>query len=295
MSRTFALNKIERKLILLCGDLVFIYIMLQLFLEEVILDTHDNAYIKVFGYLFGFSVFGLISYVLDLYNLERASKTRSILPLSVATGFVFSQILFLSAIITLNSSLHRGILILFLFGSPIMLGLWRVISCKFFVSAPFQRNTIYIYDSGNESQKEERIKIIEGIEESNGYKVKMSLIADNKNVDFDRKIIRESIDKIDALILDIKDYNSIALKIGDFAASSIIRRKEMQTFSSFYENEYEALHFDSDTDSFYKIMQMKNMKKESGMKIYSFSLADRSFLRNKRQPKLMNDSHNNTT
>ena len=88
MPRPSILNSIERKSILLVGDLCIVVASLNLLINDAINDEYISLRLKIGVFSFGILVYLGLAYILEFYNLEKVSKPR----------FIFSQSLYISAL-----------------------------------------------------------------------------------------------------------------------------------------------------------------------------------------------------
>lgn len=269
MFTTISLNSIERKIFLVISDLLIIFSSLFFILLKAF-DVNQQKEYTSFLLAWGILFYIILAYVLDIFNLEKASKTRKILPLSFFVGLLFSQVILLVVIFFINPVLEGIYLALFLVLTPSILGFWRIICSRFFISSPFQKKVIYIHDKANEKNKSERIQLVEGAHKVNGYSVKLALNTYVNEEVFERKTFRRAAKKIDLIILDVTRSDLISKNAQEFISISLGYGIEIQTFFSFYENTYEALLIDLDNSSFYEIVNLKNNTKSFSHKMFSF-------------------------
>ncbi len=93
------------------------------------------------------------------------------------------------------------------------------------------------------------------------YKTKLTFSLHNIQFLQKGKFI-DAIDKVDCFILNLQNYDKLSLELENILLNSILRGKEVISFTSFYENIYEALPIESHNDSFYEILQLKILKSD---------------------------------
>ena len=96
MSKPTILNSIERKFILLVGDLIIILASLNLFVNNAIDVKYVSLKLMVIVTLFGVLAFLTLSYILDLYNLQRTLKRKYVISQALYITALFVFIVFIS-------------------------------------------------------------------------------------------------------------------------------------------------------------------------------------------------------
>ncbi len=258
MNKVLTLSVVERKLFLFIGDMAIVIFYLYLLTNRTLKGTFDYDKHSLTIFIIGIVLFSVIAYVIDIYNLERASKPITIFSLSLIVGVLYSFSIFFITIILINTTVSRPYLMVFLALLPFSLTAWRLICSNFFISQPFLKNTIFIYESAFEEDKEENISQIEGSENSNGFKVKLSLSTSHDTFVNNPKRLNKASDKIDTIIIRIKNYQNISNEVERFLTRSMYFGKEVFTFTSFYETTYEALPLNLLGNNFYEVLHLKN-------------------------------------
>ncbi len=257
MKNKITFNIIERKLILFTGDLL-IFIPVLIFFRYVVIRAD---FIEKFTYIFYALVllsFFIITYILDLYNLERSSKTRSIFTLSIIAGLFFSLNCFFTATYLSNVRISRAYLLGFIIIVPSIFVIWRSIYAQIMVYKPFQKNTLYVYnDKENINRK---IELIQGERFTNGYKVRLKLFVDDYKTISEDSVLWKSLDHINAVILDTHDYKKLSNNLEKYIIKAMLSGKEVRTFLSFYERTYEAIPIELEKNTLYEALQLKNHK-----------------------------------
>ncbi|MEM7486711.1 MAG: sugar transferase [Bacteroidota bacterium] len=254
------LNSIERKFILLIGDFLIILASINLFVNHAIDKEFISLELKVFVFSFGILTYMGMSYVLDFYNLEKVARQRYILSQSVYVTAMFVFLVFIFTVFTFDVSFWRIPLLSFLLLTPIEIWLWRLLFGNVFKLIPTTKNVIYIYDKNSIEGLKNNIDNINGEGIKTFYKVKLTYNMDDSNSISSKKIFKEATKKIDTWILNVKDYGKIPKEIETLLLDSILRGKEVISYTSFYENIYEALPVKSHYHSFYEILQVRNKK-----------------------------------
>ena len=270
MPRPSILNSIERKFILVVGDLFIIIAALRVFLNDA-LDVKLESLIYIGAFYFsGIFFYLFLSYILDFYNLEKCFKRKTILSQSLYISGSFVLIIFIGTVILFDASFWRFPLLIFLFLTPLGIFLWRFFYRSLFKVIPATKNVLYVYSSDNKSQ-EEFIKLINGEGVETNYRTKLTYSMENTQFLEKGKFI-DALDKIDSFILNVESYATLSLELETILLNAILRGKEVLSFTSFYENIYEALPIKSHNDSFYEILQLKNSKIRYFQALFTFIL-----------------------
>ncbi|MGS2738797.1 sugar transferase [Sinomicrobium sp. M5D2P17] len=260
MKYAFILNPIERQIILLIGDLFFIGVSLNLFVNYAIDEDYLSPLLDSSLFALGICIYLFLSYVLDFYNLEKASRFNTIISQSIFVSGLFALMIFFGAILLFDASFWRIPLLTFLVGTPLLIFLWRLLYKNTFRFIPTIRKTLYIYDKSNEKDYSDYVGYINGNElKETYYKVRLSYDID-KNILEGKNKFMESLSSIDTCIINIKDYGNLPEDVKSIIIRLIEEGKDVQSYTSFYENNYEALPIQSHNDSFYEILQMRNKK-----------------------------------
>ncbi|TMU55046.1 sugar transferase [Flagellimonas algicola] len=270
MPKLSILNSIERKFILLIVDLAIIVASLNLFINHAIDDEFISFELKVFVFVFGISTYLGLSYILDFYNLERTGRKRHVLSQSVYITGIFVFLVFVFTIITYDVSFWRIPLLYFLILTPLEVWLWRLFFTNVFSIIPTVKKVLYIYDENNLDNLRENIGYINGDGVSTFYKVKLTYAIKEDQSNLDKQTFHDAIDKIDTWILNVQDYSDISKELETLLLDSILKGKEVLTYTSFYESVYEAMPIRSHYHSFYELLQLKNKKIRYLQVIFSF-------------------------
>jgi lipopolysaccharide/colanic/teichoic acid biosynthesis glycosyltransferase len=269
MIRPIILNTLERKVIIVLGDLTIILLSLYAFINDAIDVKVDSITHKIGFYLFGTIFYLFLSYVLNFYSLDRTFKTRTALSQSlyIVGSFVFS--IFLGTVIIFDTGFWRVPLIAFLILPPLEIFLWRYFFGSLFRVIPATKNVLYVYDSTTEVNKEKHIVQIDGEGMETIYKTKLThSLADTHFLEKGK--FRDALDKIDSFILNIQSYDKLSSELDEILINAILNGKEVLSFTAFYENTYEALPIKSHNDSFYEILQLRNGKIRYFQALFSF-------------------------
>jgi lipopolysaccharide/colanic/teichoic acid biosynthesis glycosyltransferase len=270
MAKPSILNSLERKFILLVGDLCIVLASLNVFVNNAIDREFTTITLKV-G-IFGFGIFSylVLSYILDLYNLQKISNRRYVLSQSLYISFLFVFVVFLFSVIFFDTSFWRIPLLVFLILTPLEIALWRLFFVNVFRVLPTIKNVLYIYDEKTGENLKEDLVTIDGVAIDTFYKVKLTYALSQYSGM--RKNFMKATDKIDAWIINVRNYDAIPDDIEQMILRSIVKGKEVISFTSFYENTYEALPIQAHNDSFYEILQLRNRKIRYLQTIFRFGL-----------------------
>lgn len=269
MPRPSILNSIERKFILLVGDTIIIIASLNLFVNYTIDEQFLSNSLKIVVFLFGMLTYFIFSYVLDFYNLEKVAKRKYILSQAIYVSAIYVFLVFVFTVIVFDVSFWIKRLITFLLLTPIEIWLWRIFFRNIFRIVPITKNILYIYDENSKKDLKNAVDNINGNEIKTFYKVKLTHFVEDSMV-MEKPLFSNASKKIDSLILNIKDYNSISKKLENLLLQSMLMGKEVLSYASFYENTYEALPIKSHYNSFYEILNLRNRKIRYLQVIFSF-------------------------
>jgi len=263
------LNTVERKFILFLGDLLIILASLNVFINHAIDREFISLRTQLTLFSFGLLAYFMIAYVLDFYNIQRTSGRRFIVSQSVyVTGiFVFSNFLF--AVLFYDASFWRRPLLAFLVLTPAEIILWRVLIGRIFKIIPVIRNVLYLYDDQTEQNLKQDIEVINGLDMQTFYKVKLTRSISEYTAT-KKKSFLDAAEKVDTWIINTKNYNNFPRDLENALIKSTIKGQEVITFTTFYENIYEALPIRSYNDGFYEVLQLKNKRIRYLQKLFSF-------------------------
>lgn len=262
------LNSIERKFILLVGDLVIIIASLNVFINNAIDIEFASLKLKVTITLFGVFSFLMLSYILDLYNLQKTLKRKYVVSQALYITALFVFIVFIFSVLFFDTSFWRIPLLVFLILTPIEIALWRLFFVNVFRVIPTTRNVLLIYDKETEKHFREVTSSIDGEDVETFYKVKLTYNL-NQHSEVRKKFLVAT-EKVDSWIVNIKNYSEFPDDLEKILLRSILKGKEVISYTSFYENTYEALPIQSHNDSFYEILQLRNRKIRYLHTIFSF-------------------------
>ena len=269
MPRPSILNTIERKVILLIGDLLIILSSLNLFLNDALDDKVESVIFRIVFYIAGIIIYLFLSYVLDFYNLEKSIRKRAIFSQTIYIVGSFVLVIFVGTVLFFDASFWRIPLIIFLFLTPLEILLWRTFFRSLFKIIPATKNVLYIHDNLDKKNQEKFIKQIDGEGIQTYYKTKLTFSLDNLQFLKKGKFI-DAMEKVDSFILNFQSYDRLSSELEKVLLSAILKGKEVLSYNSFYENVYEALPIQSRNDSFYEILQLKNRKVRYLQSIFSF-------------------------
>lgn len=271
MSRPSILNSIERKFILLVGDLLIIVASLNVFINHAIDAEFLSIPLKLGVFSIGFIAYLALSYILDFFNLEKVARRRYVLSQSIYIAALFVFVVFILTVLFYDVSFWRIPLLYFLIMTPLEIALWRFLFSNVFRIIPVTKNVLYIYDDTTAKNLKEDLNTINGRETATFYKVKLTYSLD-KNTLENKKFFLSAANKIDAWIINTKSYNFIPKDLENMLLQSMINGKEVISFTSFYENTYEAMPIRSHNDSFYEILQIRNKKIRYLQQVFSFGI-----------------------
>lgn len=270
MSRPSILNSLERKFILLTGDVLIILASLNVFIFSAIDIQFISLNLKIAVSSFGLFSFLALSYILNLYDFQKNTGRKYIFTQALYITFLYVFSLFLFTVIFFDASFWRIPLLIFLMLTPLQVALWRLFFVNVFRVIPTTKNVLYIYDDKTGLNIKEDIVIINGRDNNTFYKVKLTYNINQHNGL--KENFLKATDKIDSWIINVKNYSDFTRDIEKLMLHSILKGKEVISFSSFYESIYEALPIQSHNDSFYEILQLRNRKIRYLQTIFSFGV-----------------------
>ncbi|SIS38171.1 Sugar transferase involved in LPS biosynthesis (colanic, teichoic acid) [Zobellia uliginosa] len=271
MPRPSILNSVERKFILFVGDLIIILASLNVLVNNAIDAKYILMGIKVIVFSFGITSYLVLAYILEFYNLEKVSNRKKVFSQSLYISGLYVLAVFLFLVIVYDVSFWRMPLLYFLVLTPIEIGLWRLFFRNIFSVIPVTKNVLYIYDGHAMGTVKDDIGLINGDEMKTFYKVKLTYPLDDANY-FTKPSFISAADKIDAYIINLRSYDDLPKDLEKMLLRAILLGREVVTFTSFYENTYEALPIRSRNDSFYEILQLRNRKIRYLGRIFTFSV-----------------------
>ena len=269
MIRPIILNSKERKVIILIGDLFIILSALNVFINDALDEKVESMFYRIVFYITGICIYWFLSYILDFYNLEKTFRTRVIFSQSIYIVGSFVLLLFIGTVIFFDASFWRIPLIVFLFLTPMAIFLWRLFFRSLFNVIPATKNVLYICSNPNNKSQEKFTKQIDGEGFQTYYKTKLTFSLENGQFLKKEKFI-SAIEKIDSFILNLQSYDKLSIELEEILLNAMLSGKEVLSFTSFYENIYEALPIESHNDSFYEILQLKNSKIRYFQAVFTF-------------------------
>lgn len=238
-------------------------------------DAIDREYIslerKVSIFTVGIFSYLALAYILEFYNLGKVIKRRYVLSQSLYVSVLYVFVVFMFSVIFFDASFWRMPLLYFLILTPVEIGLWRFLFVNVFRIIPTTKKVLYVYDESTEQNLREDVESINGGELETFYKVKLTYSVKGNSLE-NKRFFLSATEKIDAWIINTKSYNNIPLDFENIMLKSILKGKEVISFTSFYESIYEALPVRSHNDSFYEILQFRNKKIRYLQKIFSFGV-----------------------
>ena len=269
MPRPSILNSIERKFILLIGDLGIVLLSLNVYVNHAVDAEFISMLLKVSVFTFGIFMYLTLAYILEFYSLEKASKRRNIFAQSIYVTGLFCFLVFIFSVLVFDASHWRIPLLSFLLLTPVQIGGWRLLFKNVFAVIPDSKNVLYIYDEHNYESLRDDVTLINGNEIKTFHKVKLTYSIQSDSA-INKKFFLSAADKIDTFIINTGSYNELPEDLEKLMLRSIVKGKEVISFTSFYENTYEAMPIRSHNDSFYELLQLRNKKIRYLQLIFSF-------------------------
>ena len=210
MARPSILNSLERKFILLVGDMFIILASLNVLVNYGVNQDAMNTSEKIALFVMGVFTYISLAYILDFYNLEKVSKRRYTISQSLYISILYVFVVFLLAVFFFDVGFWRIPLLFFLLLTPIEIALWRFFFGNVFRIIPVTKKVLYIYGNGTESSLKDDIATIDGKDMNTFYKVKLTYSIDQNTLD-NKKFFLTATDKIDAWIINTRNYTNCLL------------------------------------------------------------------------------------
>ena len=249
----------ERKILLLFIDSLILVASLFIYYKIANSDLTVSNFLtqNSSGILYGLILFGILSNIFNLYNLEFVKTTRKILPLVFFIGILFSIIFIFTPIITPSLPGKRLIIIGFVFFFTAALALWRLFYVYIIHTPTFFKNlVVLVSDDYNKDFLSGMRQRIEG-NGNYGYRIQhfLSIPKETENKEtfankFDKIITSNKIDTI--IILD-KNHKNISAGLNKVLIKSIQRGINVQTYLKLYEELLEAIPLKLAIREFYSI------------------------------------------
>ena len=271
MPRPSILNSIERKFILLMGDLLVISASLNVYVNHAIDAEFISLKLKMGVFTFGILSYLILAYILEFYNLEKVSNRRYVLSQSLYITALFTFVVFIFSVIVYDVSFWRIPLLAFLILTPLEIGLWRIFFRNVFSVIPITKNVLYLYDEHSEENLKEDISHINGQDIQTFYKVKLTYSLKHHKA-INKRFFLTAVEKIDTWIVNVSSYDQLSQTIENNILKAILVGKEVVSYTTFYETSYEALPIKSHNDSFYELLQLRNKKIRYLQRIFSFGI-----------------------
>lgn len=269
MPRPSILNSIERKFILLIGDLGIVLLSLNVFVNYAIDAEFISIRLKIGVFAFGIVVYLALAYILEFYSLEKVSRRRNIVAQSIYVTGLFGFLVFIFSVLVFDASFWRIPLLCFLLLTPVQIGGWRLLFRNIFAVIPDNKNVLYIYDDSTYRSLRDDVALINGNEKKTFHKVKLTYSIQHDSA-INKKFFLSAASKIDTFIINTRNYYELPEDLEKLMLRSIVKGKEVISFTSFYENTYEAMPIRSHNDSFYELLQLRNKKIRYLQLIFSF-------------------------
>ncbi len=267
------LNIPERKLILVAGDVIIIISLLYFFLRHVIDNNTLSVYANILLFGIGFLAYFFLAYVLNFYYLGITSNYSG---RTIIKGFLISLLFVLGevllSVIIFDISFWRINLLLFLFGTPLLLFFWRKLFFYVFKFISTTKDVLYFYNKrGHNLEKD--VSIINGHEINTFYNVIESIDL-GEAAGLTEKELKELDTNIDSWIIDTDTSKPLPKNVEKTMLDAFVEGKEIVTFSSFYENIYEALPIISHNanESCSEILQLQHTRIRYLYRVFSFTV-----------------------
>lgn len=251
----------ERKLLLFFSDILILTVVL-FFCQRAYSPTLDltifiqNNHISS---IYVISLFLILAFTFNLYNLEYVNKTRKVLPLAFFIGIMTAGFYAATPLITNSIPLQRVPILTFISSFTAALVVWRVFYASVIHSNVFAKNCILLTSEETEPVFIDRIiKSIEGVEFELGLKVLRTYTVSKEQKQIDRlsRAIERMTDKklIDTVILMDKDQETISNSLNSTLIKVIGKGIQVETYFKLYENVKEAIPIQFGGNQLYTIL-----------------------------------------
>ncbi len=266
------LNIPERKLILVFGDFIIILFALLFYNNLIINSIEPSNWISVFFIFSGFIVYYFLAYILNFYFLGNSPKyPRRSIAKGLIIGTLYILLLLFFSIIIWKTDFNEFGFLIFLFFIPIVLVSWRKLFFFAFKFIPTTKEVFFLYNHSTTDHLEKYLRIINGDGIHTFYQVVKALNIEQEKEPFDDKLLGIS-KMVDSWILDIDIGQPLPKNLETVMLNSLLQGKEVITFSTFYENIYEALPIVSHNanESCIEILQLQHTRVRYLYRIFSF-------------------------
>lgn len=258
-SKSNKLNLVERKFILFLGDLLLCSGIVFLFLNFVLVDFLVATRIEVLFLIMGLGIYLFLAYVLDFYYLGKGSNNYGkTMTKSLIVSVLFALAITFITILVFNPKFNLGLLFAYFVGTPFVFLSWRLLFHNLlFKTVAITKNALYIHANDSKESAKKELDAINGVEINTYYQVCGQSILD----DFKDGRITGTTDNVDSIILGSGAIEKLPSSLENVLLNSLIEEKEVLTFSSFYENIYEAIPIGKDfSAACYEILQMQHTR-----------------------------------
>ena len=271
MARPSILNALERKFILLFGDLLIVITSLNVFVNHAIDKEYISLSLKTWLFTIGILVYLSLSYILEFYNLEKVARRRYVLSQSLYISLLYVFVIFFITVLFFDASFWRKPLLYFIILTPIQIGLWRLFFGNVFRIIPVTKHVLYIYDKKTALTLRDDVNRINGEDMESFYRVKLTFSLENTQT-LDKEYFQNAAEKTDVWIINVRSYEVIPPVLEQMLLNAMNKGKEVISFTAFYENTYEALPVRSHGHSLYEILQLRTRRIRYLQKIFSFGV-----------------------
>ncbi|MFX0558403.1 sugar transferase [Maribacter sp. CXY002] len=272
MSKSFKLNIPEKKLILVLGDFLIVSLMLYFFSYQVIDIDETTIYYRNIIFGIGIFYFFSLAYVLNFYYLAAESKyTINILTKGLVVTSFFVILHVITGIFLFNVGYWRLNLVIFVTLTPTFILIWRRIFLLLFKFISVPKKVLYIHNNKLLENKDFYVNVINGNQINTFYQVVSTINLDEFRSEDKDKFINICND-VEGWVLDIDTNNKLPEFVEKLMLQSIVEGKEIVTFTSFYENIYEALPIISHNanESCTEILQVQHTRVRYLSRLFSF-------------------------
>ena len=253
------LNIAERKFILFFGDLFISAMLILAFMSFTIYSFDSSITVRGVFLALGLFIYFFLAYVLDFYYLGKGSGNYGkTMTKSLIVSVFFSLSLTFATTILYNPKFKILELLLFYIAVPVIFLSWRLVFHKIlFETVAITKKAIYLHSKVSPKTINRDLDAINGTEIKTYYEV--CGVYDITSFKEEKPV--KPVNEIDSIILETDSINKLPKGVEHMLLNSLINEKEVLTFSSFYENIYEAIPINKDFSSAcYEILQMQHTK-----------------------------------
>lgn len=251
----------ERKALLFFSDL-FILTVVMFFSQMILYPSLDfSSFIKYnyFSSIYACSLFLILAFSFNLYDLEYVNKTRKVLPLAFFIGIMSTLLYVVTPLFIGSIILQKVPIFIFIASFTGALIVWRVFYASVIHTNLFVKNFILLTADNSDKKLVKQIKSsIEGEDYDHGLKIlRVYMLPNNEKqlLRLSRTIERMSSKKlIDGIIVLDNDQELISESLNSVFIKILRYGVQIKTYFKLYEEVKEAIPLQFAGKQFYSIL-----------------------------------------